>query len=178
MQIVQVPRLSTIIINLISVMLKSSVTLSRRSRLLKYQRSKQNILRLRNNKVSVWKVIQRHGILQLDESKVLDVVWKCWWMTKVYWYHHIIVNNGVDLKVSLKAKAIGTTIAWKDNLKKKSTSEQSISIIKKHLSSSLKTEEESLKIFNGLKLINLLIEANQKLAQKMINKKTRKLKRT
>jgi len=30
---------------------------------------------------------------------------------------HIIINNGVDLEVNLKAKGIGTTLACKDNLK-------------------------------------------------------------
>lgn len=81
------------------------------------QRSRLSIQRLRNNKVSVWKVIQRHGVLQPDESKVLDVVCNADECQKFTDTLHIIVNNGVDLEVGLKAKGIGTTLACKDNLK-------------------------------------------------------------
>lgn len=68
-------------------------------------------------KVSIWKVIQRHGILQPDESKVLDVVCNADECSKHNDTLHIIVNNGVDLEVNLKAKGVGTTLACKDNLK-------------------------------------------------------------
>ena len=69
------------------------------------------------NKVSIWKVIQRHGILQPDESKVLDVVCNADECQKFTDTLHIIINNGVDLEVGLKAKGIGTTLACKKNLK-------------------------------------------------------------
>ena len=82
-----------------------------------FQRFQQNIQPLLNNKISIWKAIQRHGILQSDESKVLDVVWNADEWQKFTDTLHIIVNNGVDLEVGLKAKGIGTTLAWKENLK-------------------------------------------------------------
>jgi hydrocephalus-inducing protein len=69
------------------------------------------------NKVSVYKVIQRHGILQPDESKVLDVVCNADECQKFPDTLHIIINNGMDLEVGLKAKGIGTTLACKENLK-------------------------------------------------------------
>lgn len=69
------------------------------------------------NKVSIWKVIQRHGILQPDESKTLDVVCNADECQKFTDTLHIIVNNGVDLEVGLKAMGIGTTLACKENLK-------------------------------------------------------------
>ena len=69
------------------------------------------------NKVSIWKVIQRHGILQPDESKVLDVVCNADECQKFTDTLHIIINNGVDLEVGLKAKGIGTTLACKENLR-------------------------------------------------------------
>ena len=67
-------------------------------------------------KVSIWKVIQRHGILQPDESKKLDVVCNADECAKHNDTLHIIINNGVDLEVNLKAKGIGTTLACKDDL--------------------------------------------------------------
>ena len=69
------------------------------------------------NKVSIWKVIQRHGILQPDESKTLDVVCNADECQKFNDTLHIIINNGVDLEVGLKARGIGTTLACKQNLK-------------------------------------------------------------
>lgn len=69
------------------------------------------------NKVSIWKVIQRHGILQPDESKTLDVVCNADECQKFTDTLHVIVNNGVDLEVGLKAVGVGTTLACKENLK-------------------------------------------------------------
>jgi hydrocephalus-inducing protein len=69
------------------------------------------------NKVSIWKVIQRHGVLNPDESKTLDIVCnadECQRFTDTL---HIIVNNGVDLEVGLKARGTGSTLYCKENLK-------------------------------------------------------------
>lgn len=69
------------------------------------------------NKVSIWKVIERHGILKPDDSKSLSVVCNADECQKFNDVLHIIVNNGVDLEVGLKAKGIGTTLFCKDSLK-------------------------------------------------------------
>jgi len=69
------------------------------------------------NKVSIWKVIQRHGVLQPDESKTLDVVCNSDECQQVTDTIHNSVNNGVDLEVGLKARGIGTTLACKQKLK-------------------------------------------------------------
>ena len=81
-----------------------------------FQKFLLSILLLQNKKVSIWKVIQRHGILQPNESKTLDVVCNADECTKHNDTLHIIINNGVDLEVNLKAKGIGTTLACKDDL--------------------------------------------------------------
>lgn len=68
------------------------------------------------NKESVWKVIQRHGVLNPDEEKELEVVCNADEVQKFQDTLHIIVNNGVDLEVALRAKGIGSTLFCKDNL--------------------------------------------------------------
>ena len=69
------------------------------------------------NKISIWKVVQRHGILQPDESKTLEVVCNADECQRFNDTLHIIVNNGVDLEVGLIARGVGTTLACKENLK-------------------------------------------------------------
>ena len=68
------------------------------------------------NKVSVWKVVQRHGILKPDESKELEVICNADEVMKFTDTLHIIINNGVDLEVNLKAKGYGSTLYCKENL--------------------------------------------------------------
>lgn len=68
------------------------------------------------NKESVWKVIQRHGVLNPDEEKELEVVCNADEVQKFQDTLHIIVNNGVDLEVALRAKGTGSTLFCKDNL--------------------------------------------------------------
>lgn len=48
------------------------------------------------NKISVFKVIQRHGILKPDESKELEIVCNADEVMKFPDTLHIIINNGVD----------------------------------------------------------------------------------
>jgi hydrocephalus-inducing protein len=68
------------------------------------------------NKESIWKVIQRHGILKPDDEKEIDVICNADEVQKFQDTLHIIVNNGVDLEVALKAKGIGSTLFCKDDL--------------------------------------------------------------
>ena len=68
------------------------------------------------NKESVWKVIQRHGVLNPDEEKELEVVCNADEVQKFQDTLHIIINNGVDLEVALRAKGIGSTLYCKENL--------------------------------------------------------------
>ena len=68
------------------------------------------------NKESVWKVIQRHGVLKPDDEKEIEVVCNADEVQKFQDTLHIIVNNGVDLEVALKAKGVGSTLFCKDNL--------------------------------------------------------------
>ena len=68
------------------------------------------------NKESVWKVIQRHGVLNPDEEKELEVVCNADEVQKFQDTLHIIINNGLDLEVALRAKGVGSTLYCKDNL--------------------------------------------------------------
>lgn len=68
------------------------------------------------NKESVWKVIQRHGVLNPDEEKELEVVCNADEVQKFQDTLHIIINNGVDLEVALRAKGVGSTLFCKENL--------------------------------------------------------------
>jgi hydrocephalus-inducing protein len=68
------------------------------------------------NKESIWKVVQRHGVLNPDEEKELDVVCNADEVQKFQDTLHIIINNGVDLEVALRAKGTGSTLYCKDNL--------------------------------------------------------------
>jgi len=68
------------------------------------------------NKESIWKVVQRHGVLQKDDEKIIEVVCNADEVQKFSDTLHIIVNNGVDLEVALRAKGVGSTLYCKDNL--------------------------------------------------------------
>lgn len=69
------------------------------------------------NKESIWKVVQRHGILKPNEDKVVDIVCNADEVQKFQDTLHIIVNNGIDLEVSLTAKGVGSTLYCKQDLK-------------------------------------------------------------
>lgn len=68
------------------------------------------------NKESIWKVIQRHGVLKPGDEKEIEVVCNADEVQKFSDTLHIIVNNGVDLEVALRAKGVGSTLFCKDNL--------------------------------------------------------------
>ena len=68
------------------------------------------------NKVSIWKVIQRHGELKPDESKEIEVVCNADECQKFADSLHIIINHGVDLEIALRARGVGSTLYCKDNL--------------------------------------------------------------
>lgn len=55
-------------------------------------------------------------MLNPDEEKELEVVCNADEVQKFQDTLHIIVNNGVDLEVALRAKGIGSTLFCKDNL--------------------------------------------------------------
>jgi hydrocephalus-inducing protein len=69
------------------------------------------------SKESIWKIVQRHGILKPDEEKVVDVVCNADEVQKFQDKLHIIINNGVDLEVNLSAKGIGSTLYCKQDLR-------------------------------------------------------------
>lgn len=63
---------------------------------------------------SIWKVIQRHGALQPDDEREIEVVCNADEVQKFQDTLHIIINNGVDLEVALRAKGTGSTLYCKD----------------------------------------------------------------
>jgi hydrocephalus-inducing protein len=67
-------------------------------------------------KESIWKVIQRHGVLQPDDEREIEVVCNADEVQKFQDTLHIIINNGVDLEVGLKAKGTGSTLFCRNNL--------------------------------------------------------------
>jgi len=68
-------------------------------------------------KESIWKVIQRHGVLQPDDEREIEVVCNADEVMKFTDTLHIIINNGVDLEVALKAKGKGSTLYCKQPLR-------------------------------------------------------------
>ena len=67
-------------------------------------------------KESIWKVIERHGVLQPDDEKEIRVVCNADEVQKFQDTLHIIINNGVDLEVALRAKGTGSTLYCKTEL--------------------------------------------------------------
>lgn len=65
------------------------------------------------SKESIWKVVQRHGILKPGEERKIDVVCNADECQKFTDKLHIIINNGVDLEVFLQAKGSGHTLFCK-----------------------------------------------------------------
>jgi len=68
------------------------------------------------NKESIWKVIQRHGVLDPGDEKEIEVVCNADDLIKFSDTLHIIINNGTDLEVALRAKGIGSTLFCKEDL--------------------------------------------------------------
>ena len=69
-------------------------------------------------KESIWKVIQRHGVLQPDDERFIDIVCNADEVMKFNDTLHIIINNGVDIEVQLKARGKGSTLYCSKDLKK------------------------------------------------------------
>lgn len=68
-------------------------------------------------KESIWKVIQRHGVLQPGDEREIQVVCNADEVQKFTDTLHIIINNGMDLEVALKARGKGSTLYCKQPLK-------------------------------------------------------------
>lgn len=67
-------------------------------------------------KESIWKVMQRSGILQPDDQKDIEVICMADEAQKFADTLHIVVNNGLDLEVALKASGKGSTLSCKVDL--------------------------------------------------------------
>ena len=68
------------------------------------------------DKQSIWKVIQRYGKLEPDEEREIEVVCNADEIQKFTDTLHIIINNGHDLEVVLRARGVGSTLYCKNNL--------------------------------------------------------------
>jgi hydrocephalus-inducing protein len=67
-------------------------------------------------KDSIFKVVQRHGVLKPGENKVIDVICNADEVQRFQDTLHIIINNGSDLEVTLKARGVGSTLFCKQGL--------------------------------------------------------------
>lgn len=68
------------------------------------------------NKVSIFKPIQKHGVLQPSESMEIEVLCCADEATKVTDILHFVIKEGVDVDVVLKARGIGSTLFCKEDL--------------------------------------------------------------
>ena len=66
------------------------------------------------NKDSIWKVIERYGVIKAKEEKTITVSCIADEVQRFQDTLHIIVNNGMDVEVQLKAKGTGNTLYTKD----------------------------------------------------------------
>jgi hydrocephalus-inducing protein len=67
-------------------------------------------------KPSPFKPIQKHGILKPEEEMNIEVVCNADEATKLLDVLHFVIKEGEDKDVILKAKSVGHTIFWKENL--------------------------------------------------------------
>lgn len=67
-------------------------------------------------KNSIWRALQRHGFLEPKESRTIDVICNADECMRFVDTLHVVVNNGVDLEVALKARGQGSTLFCKDQL--------------------------------------------------------------
>jgi hydrocephalus-inducing protein len=65
-------------------------------------------------KESIWKVIQRYGKLEPNEEREIEIVCNADEVIKFQDTLHIIINNGQDLEVALRARGVGSTLFCKD----------------------------------------------------------------
>ena len=68
------------------------------------------------DKNSIWKVMQRSGVLLPEETKTIEVICCADEAQKFADTLHVVINNGKDLEIQLKANATGPTLKCKDNL--------------------------------------------------------------
>ena len=67
-------------------------------------------------KESIWKVVQRQGVLQPGDEREIEVMCNADEVMKFQDTLHIIINNGVDLEVALRARGTGSTLFCKSSL--------------------------------------------------------------
>jgi len=67
-------------------------------------------------KETVFKPIPKHGVLKPDESAEIKVVCNADEANKFMDTLHFVIREGTDVDVQLKAKGVGSTIFFKDNL--------------------------------------------------------------
>jgi len=67
-------------------------------------------------KESIWKVVQRQGVLQPGDEREIEVMCNADEVMKFQDTLHIIINNGVDLEVALRAKGVGSTLFCQSSL--------------------------------------------------------------
>lgn len=68
------------------------------------------------NKDSIWKVIERYGVIKAKQEKQITVVCTADEVQRFQDTLHIIVNNGVDVEVQLKARGVGSTLYCKERV--------------------------------------------------------------
>lgn len=66
------------------------------------------------NKDSIWKVIERYGVIKAKEEKTITVSCQADEVQRFQDTLHIIVNNGMDVEVQLRAKGTGNTLYCKN----------------------------------------------------------------
>lgn len=67
-------------------------------------------------KPSPFKPIQKHGVLKPEEEMNIEVVCNADEATRLLDTLHFVIKEGEDKDVQLKARSVGHTIFWKENL--------------------------------------------------------------
>jgi hydrocephalus-inducing protein len=65
------------------------------------------------NRDSIWKVIERYGVIKAKQEKTITVSCMADEVQKFQDTLHIIVNNGMDVEVQLRARGTGSTLYTK-----------------------------------------------------------------
>ena len=68
------------------------------------------------NKESIFKVIERYGVIKAKEEKTITVNCIADEVQRFQDTLHIIVNNGMDVEVQLRAKGVGNTLFTKESM--------------------------------------------------------------
>lgn len=67
-------------------------------------------------KPSPFKPIQKHGVLKPEEEMNIEIVCNADEAARLQDTLHFVIKEGVDVDVQLKARSVGHTIFWKENL--------------------------------------------------------------